>query len=233
MERRNMSFDTMIDGPKGAFGAYIAKPAQPNGAALVVIQEIFGVNDVMRALADAYAAQGYLAIVPDLFWRIQPGISITDKTPEDWALAFDYYGKFDVAGGVEDIQATITYAKTQANKIGAVGYCLGGLLAYLTACQTDIDASVSFYGVGIDQQADSAKGIKNPLLLHVAAEDQFVSKEAQLVIKEIAAAHALMTVHVYEGLDHAFARPGGDHFDAAGAKLANDRTSAFFKQSLV
>jgi carboxymethylenebutenolidase len=228
-----MSFSVMIDGPKGAFGTYVAKPTAPNGAALVVIQEIFGVNAVMRELADHYAAQGYFAIVPDLFWRIEPGISITDKTAEDMALAFDYYSKFDVAGGIEDIQASLTYVRTQCAKVGAVGYCLGGLLAYLTACHTDVDASVSFYGVGIDGMADRAAGIKKPLLMHVASEDQFVSKDAQVVIGQIAAGNSLIDLHVYEGLDHAFARPGGEHFDAEGAKLANDRTSAFFKAHLV
>jgi carboxymethylenebutenolidase len=228
-----MSFDVMIEGVSGKFGAYIARPATPNGAALVVIQEIFGVNGVMRELADAYASQGYLAIVPDLFWRIEPGISITDKTPEEMALAFDYYGKFDVAGGVADIQATLTYARTLSQKVGAVGYCLGGLLAYLTACHTDVDASVSFYGVGINTQIDAASGIKKPLLMHVASEDQFVPKDAQAVIATLPSTNNLVTVHVYDGLDHAFARPAGDHYDEAGAHLANSRTSAFFEGHLL
>jgi carboxymethylenebutenolidase len=228
-----MSFDLTINGPMGAFGAYVSHPATPNGAALVVIQEIFGVNGVMRELADHYASQGYLAIVPDLFWRIEPGISITDKTPEEMALAFNYYGKFDVAGGVEDIQATLTYARTQCAKVGAVGYCLGGLLAYLTACETDADASVSFYGVGIQTQMEAAEGITKPLLMHVASEDKFVPKDAQDAIATIPTTNAHVTIHVYEGLDHAFARPGGEHYDANGATLANARTLAFFREHLL
>jgi carboxymethylenebutenolidase len=228
-----MNFDVIIDGQKGAFGAYIAKPASSNGAALVVIQEIFGVNAVMRALADHYAAQGYLAIVPDLFWRIKPGIAITDKTPEDMALAFDYYDKFNVAGGIEDIQATINFARNLSGKVGAVGYCLGGLLAYLTACETDVDASVSFYGVGIDTKIDAARTINKPLMLHVASEDQFVSKEAQKAIATIPTRNLQVSLHVYAGLDHAFARPGGDHYDATGADLANARTTDFFKANLL
>jgi carboxymethylenebutenolidase len=227
-----MNFDVTINVPDGAFGAYIAKPSIPNGAALVVIQEIFGVNDVMRELANVYAAQGYLAIVPDLFWRIEPGISISDKTPEDMAKAFDYYGKFDVAGGIGDIQATITYARTLLPKVGAVGYCLGGLLAYLTACQTDVDASVSYYGVGINTQIDQAAKITRPLILHVASEDKFVPKEAQALIATIPASNPLVTMHMYESLDHAFARPGGEHYDAKGARSANDRTTTFFKAHL-
>jgi carboxymethylenebutenolidase len=227
-----MTFSTQIEGKAGRFGAYIAQPTTPNGAALVVIQEIFGVNGVMRELADSYAAQGYVAIVPDLFWRIKPGISITDKSPEEMALAFDYYGKFDVAGGIDDIQATVTYARTLGEKVGAVGYCLGGLLAFLTACHTDVDAAVSYYGVGINDRVADATGITKPLLLHIASEDQFVPKHAQAAILALASGNALLTAHVYDGLDHAFARPGGDHYDGAGAALANGRTADFFKAHL-
>jgi carboxymethylenebutenolidase len=228
-----MAFSTQINGKTGSFGAYVAQPEAPNGAALVVIQEIFGVNAVMRDLADGYAKQGYVVIVPDLFWRIEPGISITDKSEGELALAFDYYGKFDVAGGIDDIAATIAFARSLCPKVGAVGYCLGGLLAYLTACHTDVDASVSFYGVGIQDRLDVAAGIAKPVMLHIASEDQFVPKHAQAAIASFAASNALMTVHVYDGLDHAFARPGGDHFDADGAVRANDRTSAFFKDHLL
>jgi carboxymethylenebutenolidase len=228
-----MTFSTFIDGPDGRFGAYVAHPDAPNGAALVVIQEIFGVNDVMRELADHYASQGYIAIVPDLFWRIEPGIDITDKTPEGMTRAFDLFGRFQPNEGLVDIQASIDFARTLAPKVGAVGYCLGGLLAYLTAAQTDIDASVSFYGVSIDTQIDQADKIKMPLLMHVACEDKFVSKEAQAVIGDMAARHPLIRLCTYLGLDHAFARPGGEHHDVAGAALANKRTTDFFAETLL
>ena len=228
-----MTFTQMIPGPDGNFGVYIARPAIPNGAALVVIQEIFGVNVVMRELADYYASLGYVAIVPDLFWRLEPGINITDKTPEEMTRAFDLFGKFKTDTGIIDIQTTINFARSICPKVGAVGYCLGGLLAYLTAVQTNVDASVSFYGVSIGTQTDEADRIKTPLLLHVASLDQFVSKEAQAVIVSMAAGNGAMELHIYQGLDHAFARPGGEHFDAAGAALANDRTAAFFKANLL
>ncbi|MCA3692159.1 dienelactone hydrolase family protein [Aquidulcibacter sp.] len=221
-----------INGPDGALSAYVAKPAQANGRALVVIQEIFGVNKVMRDLADTYAAQGYLAVVPDLFWRIQPGIDITDQTPEEWQQAFDYFGKFNVDTGVTDIQATIDYVRQTHASVGAVGYCLGGLLAYLTATRTTINASVSYYGVGIqDRLAEANTGTK-PLLMHVASEDSFVNKEAQAAMKAGLSGHAQIRMHVYDGLDHAFARVGGQHYDAAGAALANERTMAFFAETL-
>lgn len=227
-----MTFDTMIEGPDGAFGAYIARPTNPNGAALVVIQEIFGVNAVMRDIADDYAAQGYIAIVPDLFWRIKPGIDITDKTPQEMSQAFELYGKFNVETGIQDIQATIDFARNLAPRVGAVGYCLGGLLAFLTACKTDSDACVSYYGVGIESQIDQVATLTKPLVLHIAAQDQFVSGEAQAIILAGTSSHAMITNYVYDGMDHAFARPGGAHFDAAGAALANRRTIDFFKEHL-
>lgn len=221
-----------INGPDGAFQAYVAKPAQANGRALVVIQEIFGVNKVMRDLAEHYAAQGYLAVVPDLFWRIQPGIDITDQSPEEWQQAFDYFGKFNVDTGVVDIQATIDHVRKTHATIGAVGYCLGGLLAYLTATRTSINASVSYYGVGIQDRLAEATAETKPLLMHVASEDSFVNKDAQTAMKAGLSGYAQIQMHVYEGLDHAFARVGGQHYDAAGAALANERTMAFFADTL-
>ena len=228
-----MTFAHNIAGPDGQFGAYISNPEQPNGAALIVIQEIFGVNQVMRDLADHYASLCYIAIVPDLFWRIEPGINITDQTPEEMSKAFELFGKFNIETGLVDLKATIEYARTLSAKVGAVGYCLGGLLAFLTACHTDIDASVSYYGVSIDAHADQASKITKPVMLHVASEDQFVGKEAQRVMTTMAAAQPAIRLHVYPNLDHAFARVGGEHFDAQGAALANQRTTEFFEQSLL
>jgi carboxymethylenebutenolidase len=222
-----------IKGPDGAFGAYVARPsAGEGGPALVVIQEIFGVNKVMRDLTDAYAAQGFTAICPDLFWRIRPGIDITDQTPEEWKQAFDFYSRFDVDKGVADIAATVAHARAGGAKVGCVGYCLGGLLAFLTATRTDVDASVSYYGVGIEQKLDEASKRAKPLMLHVAEEDQFVSKEAQEKIRAALEGADGVAVHFYPGLDHAFARQGGEHFDAAGADLADGRTAEFLRTHL-
>ena len=201
-----MTLNAMINGPDGQFGAYVSEPANPNGTALIVIQEIFGVNEVMQSLADHFAAEGYLAIVPDLFWRIEPGINITDKTSVDIAKAFELYGKFNVDTGIADIQAAIDYARASHAKVGAVGYCLGGLLAYLTACRTTIDASVSYYGVSIDTYGAEAPAITKPLMLHVASEDKFVNRDAQKAIQTIAQSNSILDLHVYHGLDHAFAR---------------------------
>jgi carboxymethylenebutenolidase len=201
----------------------------------VVIQEIFGVNAVMRGVADALAARGYLALCPDLFWRLQPGVQLTDKTRAEWDQAFALMNRFDPDAGVRDIQATITQLRgTQGctGKVGAVGYCLGGLLAYLTAARTDSDASVGYYGVNIQTKLDEAKTIKKPLMLHIAAKDQFVPPEAQKQIVERLKSNPLVTLHTYPEMDHAFAREGGEHYDKACADLANGRTATFFRQHL-
>lgn len=227
--------DIVIHGPDGNFSGYLAKPKSGSGPGVVVIQEIFGVNAVMRGIADDLAAKGYVALAPDLFWRIEPNVQITDKTEAEWKRAFDFYQKFNVDNGVKDIQAAIGHLrKTQGvtGKIGSVGYCLGGLLAYLTATRTDADASVSFYGVGIEGKLDEASHIKKPALLHIAAKDQFVPPEAQSKIVDGLKGKHGVTVHVYPGVDHAFARIGGQHYDKAAADLANARTAEFFQTHL-
>lgn len=219
-----------IDGPDGTFMAYRNGPV--GAPAVVVIQEIFGVNPFVRAVVDRLAGLGYDAVAPDLFWRIEPGVNITDKTDEEWKKAFDLYSKFDVAKGIHDIQATIAFLRRSSAKVGATGYCLGGLLAYLTACRTDVDASVSYYGVGIDQMLGEASGIRAPLLMHIAEEDGFVSKDAQAAIKGGLSDVAGVVIHTYPGMDHAFTRIGGAHYDEAAAQLANSRTAEFFKAHL-
>jgi carboxymethylenebutenolidase len=200
-----------------------------------VIQEIFGVNQVMRDLCDKLAGQGYLAMCPDLFWRQEPGIQITDKTEAEWARAFQLFQGFDQNKGADDLIASLAHLRKLPGcngKAGSVGYCLGGKMAYLMACRSDANCNVSYYGVGIDGALGEAGGIKKPLLMHIAAEDKFVPKEAQAKIKQGLSANGNVTIHVYEGMDHAFARVGGAHWNAAAAQTANDRTAAFFKKHL-
>ena len=221
-----------IQGKDGSFGAYVADGKTRGGPAIVVIQEIFGVNQVMRDIADSLAEEGYTAVAPDLFWRIEPGIDITDQTEAEWEKAFSYFKAFNVDKGVEDIAATIAWARAQGHtKVGAVGYCLGGLLAYLTGTRTDIDASVGYYGVGIDNYLGEASRAKAPVLLHIAEEDGFVSKDSQGKLKSGLTAPNYQ-LFWYPGRDHAFARAGGKHYHAGDARAANDRTLAFFGRTL-
>ena len=230
-----MAGQMTITTPDGSFSAYVARPSGSPAAAVVVIQEIFGVNAVMRQVADDLAAQGYLAVCPDLFWRIAPGIDITDQTDAEWKKAFGYFNAFDVDAGVKDIAATIDAIRKDPGcngKVGAVGFCLGGLLAYLTGTRTDVDASVSYYGVSIDGRLEEAKSLRRPLMMHIAEEDGFVPIEAQAAIKSALQGNPLIEIHSYAGNDHAFARRGGQHYDEAAAKLANGRTLDFFKKNL-
>jgi carboxymethylenebutenolidase len=219
----------------GAFSAYIARPAAAKAPAVVVIQEIFGVNQVMRDVADEVARAGYLAVCPDLFWRIEPDIDISDRSQAEWKRAFALFNAFDIDAGVGDIAATVDHARRDvacSGKVGAVGFCLGGLLAFLTAARTDADACVAYYGVGIERYTAEADKLARPLLMHMALEDQFVPKEAQAVILAALKNHPHIEIQQYPGRDHAFARKGGDHYDAADAALAWDRTLEFFAKNL-
>ena len=232
-----MAGETMtVKTPDGEFSCYVARPAGGAPApAVVVIQEIFGINPFVRATADRMAALGYLAVAPDLFWRIKPGIDITDQTEAEWKEAFGYYNAFDVPKGVQDIAATIDAVRADpgcSGRVGAMGFCLGGLLAFLTATRTDADASVGYYGVGIDNFLGEADRIGRPLLMHIAGEDGFVPKDAQAKILTAQKHRSEVEIHVYPGRDHAFAREGGAHYDATDAETANARTAVFFGKAL-
>jgi len=219
----------------GSFSGYLAAPKGGKGPGIVVIQEIFGVNAVMRGITDGLAAQGYTALCPDLFWRQEPGIQITDKTEAEWARAFQLYQGFDEARGVADLKATLAHLRALpacTGKVGTVGYCLGGKLAYLMATRSDADCNVGYYGVGIEKAVDEAGKIGRPLMLHIAEQDKCCPPEAQAQVKTALGKNPKVTIHSYPGVDHAFARAGGEHYDAAAAETANKRTSAFFMQHL-
>lgn len=223
-----------IHGPDGTFAAYLAEPASGQGPGIVVLQEIFGVNAVVRDLADHLSGLGYFALAPDLFWRLQPGVDISDRTDREWQQAFALMNRFDPEAGVADIKATIAHlrARDGVAKVGALGHCLGGLMAFLTAARTDSDATVGYYGVNIQDRLAEADQIAKPLLLHIAGEDGFVPAPAREKILAGVKHNALVTPYVYAGVDHAFARPGGKNFNMSAAAAANARTEAFFHQHL-
>lgn len=218
-----------------SFDAYVARPAGGSGPGVVVIQEIFGVNANIRGVADRLAGEGYFAIAPDLFWRQERGVDMAAQTEAEWEKAFELYKGFDVDKGVEDLKATMAAVRGLdgcTGKVGCVGYCLGGLLAYLMAARSDIDAAVGYYGVGIDAMLDEAANISAPLMLHIARADAYVDATAQGKVHGALDGNSLVTLHDYDGMDHAFTRPGGEHYDEAAATLANGRTSDFFAQHL-
>ncbi|MEA1618760.1 dienelactone hydrolase family protein [Erythrobacter sp. T5W1-R] len=217
-----------------SFTGYIARPEGGAKAAVIVIQEIFGVNPGIRQKCDKLAAEGYLALAPDLFWRLKTGISLDPDIAAEFTEALDWMGKFNQDAGIRDIQAAINYLRAHegAAKVGCVGYCLGGRLAFMTAARTDIDASVGYYGVGIDGLLGEAKAIANPVMLHIPTADGFVPPETQAAMHAGLDDHPKVTLHDYAGLDHGFATEVGKRRDEAAATLADARTSAFFAEHL-
>lgn len=216
------------------FPCYVAKPDGEAKAAIIVIQEIFGVNKGIKAKCDHWAKAGYLAVAPDLFWRINQGTDLDADIQEEFQVALDLMGKFDQDQGIRDIEAAIHFARENVNggKVGCVGYCLGGRLAFMTAARTDINASVGYYGVGIDGLLGEKNAIAHDVMLHIPTADGFVPADAQAAMHEGLDDHPKVTLHDYEGLDHGFAAEFGARRDEKAANLADERTAAFFKAHL-
>jgi carboxymethylenebutenolidase len=220
----------------GSFSAYTVAPKTQPAGAVILIQEIFGVNATMRALSDWVAQMGFLAVCPDLFWRQEPGVQLDPDAGQDqWEKAFALYKGFDQAKGVADIAATIAAARALPGcngKVATMGFCLGGLMAYRAAIATDADCNVSYYGVGIEGLLGEAGKITRPLLMHIAEGDKFVPPEAQAQILAGLKGHPQVACHVYPGVDHAFARVGGHSYDARAATIANGRTAELLVATL-
>ena len=233
---KDMSETAKIETLSGSdsFSAYVARPEGQARAAIVVIQEIFGVNAGIRRKCDRLAEDGYLAVAPDLFWRLEPGVELDPDVEPEFQRALDLMGKFDQDTGIRDIEATIHWIRRSegVEKVGAVGYCLGGRLAYMTAARTDVDASVGYYAVGIDDLLREKHAIARPLMLHVPTEDGFVDAQTQAAMHEGLDDHPRVTLHDYPGLDHGFATEFGKRRDEDGAQLADSRTAEFFARHL-
>ena len=228
-----IAIDTL--GHDGSFGAWLAEPAGTRKGAIIVIQEIFGVNPGIRAKCDHWAELGYLAIAPDLFWRIEADVELDPDVPEQFQTALGLMQKLDQDLAIADIEACIREARSrlpEGGRVGAVGYCLGGRLAYMTAARTDVDASVGYYGVGLEGLLGEKHGIARPLLLHIAGADHFVTPDKQALIHEGLDDHARVTLYDYPGEDHGFATESGNRRSEAAARLADSRTAAFFAEHL-
>jgi len=212
----------------GSFSAYLIEPKTKPAGVVVLIQEIFGVNQAMRDIAAWVADIGFIAVCPDLFWRIEPGIDITDKSEAEWKQAFELFGKFDQAKGIEDLKATVAAARQLpgANgKVATMGYCLGGRLAFMMAEQSDADVNISYYGVGLDNLLGDLGRVTKPLVVHIADNDEFFPPEGRAKAVEAVKGHKQIACYVYPNADHAFARVGGVHWDGRSATIANGRSA--------
>lgn len=211
----------------GSFNAHIAAPKTSPTGVVVLIQEIFGVNQAMRDAAAWVADLGFIAVAPDLFWRIEPGIDITDKTEAEWKRAFELFQTFDQAKGIEDLKATVAAARTMAGangKVATMGYCLGGRLAFMMAEQSDADVNISYYGVGLDGLLPDLNKVSKPLIVHIADKDEYFPAEGRAKVAEATKGHALVKCYNYPA-DHAFARVNGTHWHGLSATIANGRSA--------
>ena len=225
---------TASDGA-GTFDAFHVKAPRSPAGVVVLIQEIFGVNDSMKETARQVAEQGYHVLAPDLFWRIRPGVNLSDKSEAEWKEAFDLMNKFDQAKGVQDLKATVATARKldgSNGKVGTMGYCLGGRLAMMMALESDADVNVSYYGVGLDGLLDGLGKVRAPLLLHIADEDKFFPPEGRAKVVAAAKSHPNVHAYTYPDADHAFARVGGTHWQARAATIANGRSAEALAQAL-
>jgi carboxymethylenebutenolidase len=224
----------------GRFGAYVAASRESRAPGLVLVQYICGVNRVMRGLADEFAGHGFRVAVPDLFWRQEPGVQLNNdpshpsEAEQKRALALN--AGFDDDRGVADLIATLDWLRASpgaTGRVGVLGYCLGGRLAYLMAARSDADCAVGYYGVNIEGHLGEAGRIGRPLMLHVAGRDELSTEAARRQIAQRLATVPGAVVHGYPGAGHAFALRGGHNFDAAAAAEADRRSLDFLNRHLV
>lgn len=222
--------DITVSHEDGEFAAYLSRPTKPNGVAVVVLQEIFGVNGNIRSICDGFANAGFTAIAPDLYWRQDAGIMLDPATEGGRMRAMELMKGLDRDQSVRDARAALEAAKEHVDGLirsAAVGYCYGGGVAYLMASRGDVDAGISYYGTYIHTLLGEAPGLKGRLLLHIAGDDHLCLPDAQTAIADaLAPLGDKADVVVYDGAHHAFAREGGATFDADAARQANDATRA-------
>ncbi|PAT34415.1 dienelactone hydrolase family protein [Comamonadaceae bacterium OH2310_COT-174] len=226
-----MNFITLQTDDGFSLPALHMPSAQGQGTPMVLIQEIFGINDAMRAAAQAWAQDGFEVLCPDLFARQEAGVVLEPRVPEQFQRGVALMQGMDPERAVKDLNVARQWFVDQGrgDKVTALGYCLGGRLAVMMALSTPISATVSYYGVGLEDLLPAERINMAPCLLHIAERDTFVPPPARQTILERAALQANMPAYVYEGCDHAFARPDGEHFDAQAADLARQRTLDFLR----
>jgi carboxymethylenebutenolidase len=225
----------VIEGRGGAFGAYIARPAALPAPGVVVLQEVFGVNADIREHCATLAALGFIAVAPDLYWRQEPGVDLSVRSETDWQHGLRLNAAYDRNAGARDIEDTVSLVAKlpdSTGKVAVMGYCIGGLMTFLTAARSKVDAAVAYHGGETEKYLDEAGGVTAPMIMHLGEEDEFISKPAQAQIRAALAEKPNVTIYSYPGQRHAFSRHNGAHYDAAAAALANGRTHEFLNREL-
>jgi carboxymethylenebutenolidase len=219
-------------GDEGLSG-YLAVPERGSGPGILLLQEIFGINSHMREVAEYYAEEGYVVLAPDLFWRMQPRVEL-GYDGADLEKAFEFYQRFDIDRAMQDVAVAVSWVRMRpecTGQVGAIGFCLGGRLAYLTATRTDIDVAVGYYGVGIEASLDEADSLRCPLALHFAELDKFVPETARNAIAS-KLADKNVRIFTYPGADHGFNCAERPAFDKAAALMAHSRSIALFREAI-
>ncbi len=218
----------------GKFRAYLATPEKGSGPGLVLVQEIFGINAFMTDMADRFAEEGYVVLVPDIFWRLEPAVSL-GYSDADVAKARGLLGRLDMDQAVEDIGAAVRALRKRdehKGKIGVLGYCLGGSLAYLAAAREDVDCAVSYYGSAVDAHLGEAKNASCPMVFHLAGDDAHFPQAAQERLRHAFRKRKDVAVHVYPGAKHAFANHHRDTYDKPAAMMAYSRSLALLRGAM-
>jgi carboxymethylenebutenolidase len=231
---KTMRYETIpaSDG-SGSFEAYCAVPVSGSGPGILLFQEIFGINDNMRGLADRLAAEGFLVLVPDMFWRIEPRFERKDESGFPDAIAM--VQRFDQAKGVEDIVSSHAHLRAMSEctgKVGAAGFCLGGGLAFLAATQARVDCAVPYYGSAINDLLDQVPLLRCPTMFHYGNNDPFIPPEKIDEVEQAVAGKPNVTFHRYDA-GHAFSNwDAPSMYDKESADLAWSRTLDFLRTHL-
>lgn len=224
-----------VSSQEGRFEAYLARAAERGRPVVIVLHEVFGVNADMRSTCDELATAGFTAICPELFWRAQRHVDLSVRSEPDWEKGLAFYKAFDIDAGVRDVESTVAAARAlteTSGRVGVLGFCLGGLLAFLAAARLRLDAAVAFHGARTDEFLGEAADVDAPLQMHLADEDEFMPEAAQRSISAALAENPKCELFHYPGCCHAFSRHGGMHFDADAARESRVRTLGFFNRNL-
>jgi len=219
----------------GEFSAYVATAVAVLAPVVIVLHEVFGVNEDIRLTCRELAAKGFIAVAPELYWRQERGIDLDVRSDADWQKGLKLNAGYDRDVGVRDIVATMGAArqlKGASGKVGVMGFCIGGLMTYLTAARHHPDAAVAYHGGDTEKYLGEAQGISAPLLMHLGEEDEFISKDAQAQIKAALAHVPSAKIFSYPGCHRASARHNGLHYDAQAAALTNGLSYAFLAKHL-